>query len=75
MKVSVYAGSWATRWLHADTAEIAFDRQISALEAVLKAGIPEDEIGPLELNGNIIQPGREMADGETIRVYARIIGG
>lgn len=75
MNVNVYAGYWARRWLGADEVTVTSGSNISALDAALKAGIPEDEIGPLELGGKIIPPEHEPADGETVRVYAKIIGG
>lgn len=75
MNIHVHAGYWARRWLNADTADVAFDGNISAIEAVIKSGIPEDEIGPIEQNGKLISPEHELADGDTVRVYAKIIGG
>ena len=84
MTIKVKAGRWARRWLNqavtasgtaADTATVTVNKAIAAIEAVKLSGIPEDEIGPLELNGKIIPPGTSLQDGDEVLCHPCIMGG
>ena len=76
MTIKVRAGRWASRWLNqAEAATVTSNKVIAAIEAVKLSGIPEDEIGPLELNGKIIPPGTSLQDGDEILCHPCIMGG
>ena len=73
MTVKVRAGSWAHR-PGLDEAFVSGDT-LSALEAAKLAGIPENEIGLLVLDGKAIPPNTILQDGDEIWCHPFIIGG
>ena len=76
MTIKVTAGRWAQRWLsQTEAASINSDSGLTAIEAVKLAGIPEEEIGPLELNGKIVPPNTALNDGDELLCHPCIIGG
>lgn len=75
MIITVRAGSWARSYLGGETREVQTDSGLTAIEAALLAGIPQDEIGIIAIEKNTAKPDHPLRDGDEILVYPVIIGG
>ncbi len=74
MKVTVKA-SWAERWMGGVKVKVVEGDALSALQAAVLAGIPEDEVGIAERQGVLVDVDATLKDGDAVEVYPVIIGG
>jgi len=76
MKVYLEVGSFLNRYTSGQTSlEIDISGDKTATEVVLSAGVPEDEIGFIAVNGQKVDSDYILKENDIIRVYPLIVGG
>lgn len=74
--ITIIAGGWAKRYLNeTGSTALMLPEGTTAKQAVMQAGLPENEIGMLESDLMEIPPDQPVTDGQMIHVYPTIIGG
>ncbi|HHW01123.1 MAG TPA: hypothetical protein GXX36_16430 [Clostridiaceae bacterium] len=76
MKVYLEVGSFLKRFTSEQTnLEINISGDKTAAEVVLSAGVPEEEIGFITVNGQKVDSDYVLKENDIIRVYPIIVGG
>lgn len=75
MRVTIFAGGWGQRYLGGDSREVEVPDNATALSCALAAGLPEEEIGFLALDGARVAPDAPVQNWQEVRVYAQVMGG
>jgi hypothetical protein len=81
MKVYIEVSQWFKRYTGgSDKVEIDLKEGITAFEAVVSCGIPEDEIGFISIvntenEAMVLKEEYYPKEGDTFKVYPQIIGG
>lgn len=55
--------------------ELELENSITAADAVKLAGVPQEEIGFVIVNGTKVDKSYTLSDGDIIKAYPLIIGG
>ncbi|MCL2401830.1 MAG: MoaD/ThiS family protein [Oscillospiraceae bacterium] len=76
MTITVETGSWAARWLDQRVILLTdMPADATAADAILAAGIPQDEAGVIVRNGTLIPKDHRLSHGDVIKIHPIIIGG
>ena len=76
MNITVETDNWAIRWLDQRIILLTdMPADATVADAIITAGIPQDEAGVVVLNGNLIPKNHRLSNGDFIKIYPIIIGG
>lgn len=74
MIIKVSAGRWASQYI-TDTVEVNLPPDATVLDAIIQAGLPEDEVGFAVVDGNVLTKDTLLTDNMAIILHPVIIGG
>ncbi len=75
MTVYVSTASWARRYVEERLAHLEVSQPVTAEKAAVAVGVPDSEIGLLEVDGHLVERNCLLKNGDVLVVHPVIIGG
>ena len=75
MKITLVTGSWARRYVAAESVELNMPDHSTVADALKTSALPSDEAGMAIIGGKSVAREHTLSDGDVMKVYPVIIGG